>query len=361
MPISIPTSIAGISVPGAINGPLQLLYGNKYEFGSHRYPRNLGTDSTRSHVIRFTSYMPDKDKAPKLVSNGDAALSSAVDAAVALLTGVASGTEGVIKAVQGPEVQQGLKNVASVINDVTAADVIRKVYKTVSLYIPDTINVQYSNKYHQDRGLTETLGKPYFLAQVGASLADLSINNVRSNATAADFGNSVANDPGLRAIAADFIGKRIGAQPGDLQGLALRTIGQAINPQLQVLFEQTGFRSFQFDFLFTPYSKEETEEVKKIIEFFKYSSAPEIKRGSFGFAESLFVDVPYPFEIKFLYKGKENPYVHKMGRSVLENVSVDYGPNGWATFNDGSPVQIRMTLQFLETVIVDKNRIKAGY
>ena len=59
MPISIPTSIAGISVPGTINGPLQLLYGNKYKFGTHRYPRNLGTDPTRSHVIRFTSMQPD--------------------------------------------------------------------------------------------------------------------------------------------------------------------------------------------------------------------------------------------------------------------------------------------------------------
>jgi hypothetical protein len=49
------------------------------------------------------------------------------------------------------------------------------------------------------------------------------------------------------------------------------------------------------------------------------------------------------------------------GETVLENINVDYGPNGWATFNDGSPVQIKLTLQFKETVIVDKNRIRAGY
>jgi hypothetical protein len=71
--------------------------------------------------------------------------------------------------------------------------------------------------------------------------------------------------------------------------------------------------------------------------------------------------VPFPFKIDFLYKGKENPYVHKIGETVLENINVDYGPNGWATFNDGSPVQIKLTLQFKETVIVDKNKIKAGY
>ena len=58
MPISIPTSIAGISVPGTINGPLQLLYGNKFDFTGLKYPRNLGSDSTRSHVIKFTSMRP---------------------------------------------------------------------------------------------------------------------------------------------------------------------------------------------------------------------------------------------------------------------------------------------------------------
>jgi hypothetical protein len=43
-------------------------------------------------------------------------------------------------------------------------------------------------------------------------------------------------------------------------------------------------------------------------------------------------------------------------------VNVDYaGAGTWATHNDGSPVQIRLTLQFTETVIIDKNKIKEGY
>lgn len=332
MPISIPTSIAGISVPGLINGPLQALYGNKFDFGTYRYPRNLGTDPTRAHVIRFTSLKPNGSPQP---------VSTAAGAANALAEGNFS---------------EAAKKVGDAINEISAADVPRTAHATISLYIPDTVNVQYSNAY-DTTSLTSTLGRPYFLAQAGTSLVDLLMNKGEMTAK---FGDTVANDPYVRAE----IARRLGQIPGvggDLQPLALRNVGVAFNPQLQVLFQQTNFREFQFDFLFTPYSKEETETIRKIIQTFKFAAAPEIKKGSFGFAESLFVDVPYPFEIKFFYKGRENPYVHKIGRSVLQNVSVDYGPNGWATFNDGSPVQIRMSLQFTETVIVDKNRISEGY
>jgi hypothetical protein len=335
MPISIPTSIAGISVPGIINGPLQLLYGNKYDFGTYRYPRNLGTDPTRSHVIRFRSMKPDPNAQPATASN-------LFGAGGDLFQGNIPGATEKGKAA---------------FNEIVAADVKRIPHATISLYIPDTVNVQYSTNYDSTTSLTSTLGKPYFLAQAGTSLTDLFVNKGEMTTK---FADNVANDPYLRAEAARLLGKIPGVG-GDLQPLALRALGQAFNPQLQVLFQQVNFRSFQFDFLFTPYSKEETETVNKIIKTFKFAAAPEIKKGSFGFAESLFVDVPYPFDIEFLYKGKENPYVHKIGRSVLENISVDYGPNGWATFNDGSPVQIRMTLQFTETVIVDKNRISEGF
>ena len=59
MPISIPTSVAGISIPGAVNGPLNLLYGNKYDKTNFRFPRDVGSSPTRQHVILFTINEPD--------------------------------------------------------------------------------------------------------------------------------------------------------------------------------------------------------------------------------------------------------------------------------------------------------------
>ena len=43
---------------------------------------------------------------------------------------------------------------------------------------------------------------------------------------------------------------------------------------------------------------------------------------------------------------------------VLTNVSVDYAPNGWAAYNDGYPIQTTLQLQFKETQILTKDRLK---
>jgi hypothetical protein len=53
MPISIPTSIGGISIPGlATNGPLGALFKNKFGRQDLSYPRDLQS-ATRGHYIQF--------------------------------------------------------------------------------------------------------------------------------------------------------------------------------------------------------------------------------------------------------------------------------------------------------------------
>jgi hypothetical protein len=169
--------------------------------------------------------------------------------------------------------------------------------------------------------------------------------------------NSAANDPFVREYAAGLIGKATGT---DLKDLALNSGGYAMNPQLQVLFQGIDFRRFQFDFVLTPHTKEEAATIKKIIEEFKMAAAPRFMENKV-FTTSVFLEIPDTFKIKFMYNGAENPNVHKIEECVLENINIDYAPNGWSTFNDGAPVQTRMTLQFRETVIIDKNKIKSGY
>jgi hypothetical protein len=346
MPISIPTSIAGISVPGILNGPLQLLYGNKYARSDFNYPRNLGSDATRSHVIKFTSMMPAPGAG---VSTLGTNIAGVVEGGVELAGNTLAGTntDGAISKIQ--------TNTEQLVNDISRADVPRVADKSIALYIPDTVNVSYSAGY-DDISLTQSLGQAYFLAQAGSSLIDMFKGTGDKSVT--NLANQAGADPFVRTTLANMAGKVLGAS--NLGDLAARGLGQAMNPQLQVLFRGMGFRSFQFDFVFTPYSKEETETVRKIIEAFKFAAAPNIKTTKY-FGQGLFMEVPYPFKIEFFYKGKPNPYVHRIGECVLENINVDYGPNGWSTFNDGSPVQIKLTLQFKETVIIDKNRIRAGY
>ena len=55
-----------------------------------------------------------------------------------------------------------------------------------------------------------------------------------------------------------------------------------------------------------------------------------------------------------------NNRLYKVGNCVLEDINVDYAPNGWSAFPGGAPVQTRLTLSFKETEILDRNRMGRG-
>lgn len=355
MPISIPTNIAGISVPGAINGPLAALYGNKHELKDLRYPRDLGSNPTKLHVIQFRTLVPKPEAQQAQLATNIVNISSGVfERARNAVT--ARDVEEAKKILQeGIKTGKEAENLKSLLDSITALDVNREVSRTINLYVPDTLNTTYSAAY-DDISLTESLGKPYFLAQAGSSLYDFFKEN--KDKKPIEIANRAGNDPFLRTLLANFAQNRLGTS--NLPELAAKQVGQAINPQLQVLFKGTGFRTFQFDFVLTPYSESESREIQNIIKEFKLAAAPNINTTSF-FNQGLFLEVPDLFEIQFFYKGKPNDKVNKIGRCVLENINVDYAPNGWSAFNDGSPVQTRLTLQFKEIIIIDKNKIKEGY
>jgi hypothetical protein len=53
-----------------------------------------------------------------------------------------------------------------------------------------------------------------------------------------------------------------------------------------------------------------------------------------------------------------------MGRistCVLQNITVDYAPSGAAFYNDDSPVNTRMTLQFKELEFITKHLVERGF
>ena len=138
----------------------------------------------------------------------------------------------------------------------------------------------------------------------------------------------------------------------------LNYAGYVFNPQQQLLFEGINFRSFSMSFTFTPYSSKEAETVKNIITKFRSAAAPQIVTGSLGF---LFIP-PSQFEISFKSGDKINPYINKLKGCYLQNVDVNYAPNGWSAHSgDGAPVQTTISLSFLETELIDRTQIAAGF
>lgn len=338
-----------------LTGPLSKLYENPFKFETYSYPRNLGGDPTRKHVIEFVAMVPAPNQSPTgnlietLYEGGKNAIQTSVDAGKLLFEGEGAKALTLIG--------QAAQKSGPAFEKLTAADVVRIPGTTIRLYVPDTVNVQYSAAY-DDLSLAGVLGTPYFIAQAGVSLFD-KYRNSSGGFDVSKMVNAVGDDPYIRKFIGDLAESK-GILGRDAGAFLTSAVGQALNPQMQVIFRSIGFRSHQFDFTLTPYSQEEAIQIKKIVESFKMAAAPEVQASSI-FGKGLFFKVPDRFNIRFLYNGRRNENIHRIAECVLQNIAVDYAPMGWATFGDGNPVQTKLTLQFQEIEIIDKTRIKEGY
>ena len=139
-------------------------------------------------------------------------------------------------------------------------------------------------------------------------------------------------------------------------GLAARV---TINPNLRTTFEGVTIREFDFTFKFLPKSAEESREVKDIIQFFRFHAYPfEIKLGG---AVPIGFNYPAMFKIKLQSNGSGR--FKNIGTpiklSYLRRVSSVYNPTQQTFHADGSPVEIDVSLGFVEYKTLSQQDIKA--
>lgn len=215
-----------------------------------------------------------------------------------------------------------------------------RIVESIALYIPGTVAYGTNNVY-EDISLTNLVGSGVSAA-AGLVSKGLNALGLKGVASAIDFSSRAA---GAAASAADR---------------AAKIAGYPINPRVEILFSNTLQRQFQFDFLFAPRSKEESDTLEQIIHTIRFHAAPEISPIS-GIGGILWVP-PSEFDITFYYRGQENTHIPRINTCVLENIDLDYAPSGvWSTFSNGYPVQIRMQLKFRETEVAHRLRIQQGF
>jgi hypothetical protein len=330
--ISIPNSIGGVSIPGAlVEGPLGTLFGNKFGRTDLQYPRDLQT-STRGHVVVFNIneiqpatyesvknfFIKQKDRLfdktiPSSAEEGWQAAKKAAGEAAEYINKVKNGTIEF-----GSELDKVKKLLGN--ESINIKNPTKRPVAAISLYIPDTMAFTYSAQYGQ------------------LSLVDAA--------------SQLPKVLGGKAVGA--VASIINSGPGRLLA---KGAGFAFNPQQQLLFDGIDFRTYQMAFTFTPYSKKEAETVGKIIRLLKMHAAPRLAEGSAG----MFFVPPSTFNLEFLFNGKENPNVGKVAESVIESIDVNYSPNGFSTFGDGAPVQTTVTINFKEIELITREKIEKGY
>jgi hypothetical protein len=204
---------------------------------------------------------------------------------------------------------------------------VGKILSTIQLYMPDSMDFQLGIDYDSS---SSALKAAESLPIIGDRGVD---KNGKQKASLVPSINAALQNSAVQ--------------------LALKKFGYAVNPQLQVLFQGIQFREYSMNFVFSPNSREEAQNIQKIIKLFRGYAAPEIVRNTKG----MFYRPPAYFDISFYSNGAENTKINRIKRSVVKTVDVNYAPNGWAAHSDGSPVQTTMTLGLQEIVLIDRNEI----
>jgi len=142
-------------------------------------------------------------------------------------------------------------------------------------------------------------------------------------------------------------------------GFFTKQTGRALNPRMELAFQSVPFRSFNFEFDFAPKNQKEVESVNKIMQLFKFHMAPDV-------SNEKYMITPSEFQIMYYYRDKVNTYLPKISRCVLQDMSVDYAPEGvFHTFKSdvhgAMPVISKLNLTFSETEIMTKQTISEGF
>ena len=238
-------------------------------------------------------------------------------------------------------------------NSRLSAESNRLLKYIIELPIPQDLTDSNSVTWGEDRANALELGA--LAAAQQAMGGNIGEGIVQSGQTAVRALNEGVDIPGLKpetqgAVSAALSGAAIGALGSNIspQSVISRSTGQILNNNLELLFKGVNLRTFPYSITFSPRTPEEARVVKDIIRRLKASMAP--KAGEFnGTAAGIFIQSPDVFQLKYLKDDVDHPFLNAFKLCALTGMSVNYTNAGtYTTYEDGTPVNIRMSLTFKE-------------
>jgi len=371
----IPTNIGGVSLNSLAN-PLASLLNGTPSAQVMTYPSDLGSNPAMGHAVIFQAYDYKTglgNSAANFVNQLGAGISNAISGENASLPTAESFLN---------NVQTGLGKIANLgLKSLTASQYTPLTQgaplATINLFMPEELQVEYNADWNKV-SLTKELGL--------AGIAATAYSDIKANGLRKDLVTPYAIKA-ASAIASGVLGQ--GA------ALAAQAAGIAMtNPQTQLLFQGTDLREFTLQFILTPKTSSEAQTVKNICDSFAYFSLPGLSGSQVGGSGQYFTP-PQVFKVQFQFLGGTgitntisnaiysalnstglNVLTNALGNGgsslitggspaktftikdcVLLSVGVDYTPNGWATYQDGYPVQTVLSLRFRELTVFTKEDV----
>jgi hypothetical protein len=246
----------------------------------------------------------------------------------------------------------------------------RNVVQNIILPIPSSLSVSQQASYADENlGIAGAMAagdlKSGDISSAATSLADMVGGAITAATDAFKTGDTDAAVSGagmampiVATKAAAALGGGVGGllalggtSGGVISGVSKKT-GLALNPHMAVIFNGVGFRTHSFSYKFIARNQDESDEIKDIINTFKYAMLPSYEAGKLAFQ--------YPDEFDIVFAEAVQDYMYDIGRCVLTDTQVQYNGENIPLFfeNVGAPVSITLSLSFKETKIHTKERLE---
>lgn len=247
----------------------------------------------------------------------------------------------------------------------------KRLGTAISLPFPVNVTHNYGATYEQSQsGILGTafrqIASGQGFAKVTGDATDAMAQHLPKSASifaGGAIGGMIGKVTGVNKDATAITGSVAAAVNSDnFNNILSKLAGVAQNENAEQVFKRMQFRTFQFDYMFTPKSPEETTQIQEIIKMFKERMHPELSEN-----ENLLI-MPDEFDIEFRYMEEENIFIGKIATCVLSGITINSAPIGhWVGFDGsmaqggGAPVAIQMSLQFTEMEPLVRGMISRGY
>ncbi len=164
------------------------------------------------------------------------------------------------------------------------------------------------------------------------------------------------------------------------------TRGIVINPNAELLYDSPEMREIGMVFKMVPRNEVESSTIRKIYQTFRMASLPSFggdgqqegmfsrnddsdsgvagtkEQQEFSSSENNWIRVPNLCKFTFMQGSDTHPHLIQFKPCAISKVEVNYTADGtYATYSDGAPLSVELTLNFMETKVIFRKDVKAGF
>ena len=227
----------------------------------------------------------------------------------------------------------------------------RRLDTVITMFMPADVKVSYKSNYTDTSIGSLTAAGSQLIGE--ATRGDVSKDTVMKNM-----------EEVFKAASVDGLVNLLSAIPslGGAREALEMSMGQIVADRMELAFKGIDKRKFAYTFKMMPKSKEEADEVRNIVNKFKFHMLPEMVDQN---TRGRLMKYPDTFNIEYMWQGKENSYINKVSECYLESMDVDYGGDRYRTYegNDegAPPVETTITLNFAEIELITREKVIEGF